>query len=56
MAQLHSECPGRVPAATHDGTEMFLAAGSRHDPVSVFELQSEVVYGGFQEDQHRPPI
>jgi hypothetical protein len=35
MAQLHSECPGRVPAATHGGTEMFLAAGSRHEPVSV---------------------
>jgi hypothetical protein len=56
VAQLRRICPGDVPLTRQRGWTMIFTAPSRRFPLALLELQSGVVWGGFQEGVHRPPI
>jgi hypothetical protein len=56
VAELRRFCPGMVPLTRQRGWTMIFNAPSRRFPLALLELQSGVVWGGFQERVHRPPI
>ncbi len=56
IAELRRLCPGKVPLTRQRGWTMIFTAPSRRFPLALFELQSGVLWGGFQERVHRPPI
>jgi hypothetical protein len=56
VAELRRFCPGEVPLTRQRGWTMIFTAPRRRYPLALFELQSGVVWGGFREHVHRPPI
>jgi hypothetical protein len=56
VAELRRFCPGRVPLTRRREWTMIFTAPRRRFPVALFQLQSGVAWGGFQEHAHRPPI
>jgi hypothetical protein len=56
VSELRPFCPSIVPLTRTRQWTLSLIAPSRRYPVAVFQLQSGVQWGGFQEHVHRPPI
>jgi hypothetical protein len=56
VSELRRLCPGRVPLTRRRGWTMVLTAPRRRFPLAVFQLQSGLAWGGFEEHVHRPPI
>ena len=56
VAELRRFCPGQVPLTRQREWMMIFTAPSRRFPLALLELQSGIVWGGFQERVHRPPI
>jgi hypothetical protein len=55
-AQLRSVCPTIVPATQRRGVSFFLSLPTKRSPMSLLQLEQGVVYGGFSERSHRPPL
>jgi hypothetical protein len=49
-------CPARVPVTRKREWTMIFHSPTRRFPLALFELESGVVWGGFEEHVHRPPI
>jgi hypothetical protein len=56
VTELRRFCPGQVPLTSQRGWTMTFTAPRRRFPLALFQLQSGVAWGGFQERVHRPPI
>jgi hypothetical protein len=56
VTELRRFCPGQVPLTRQRGWTMIFTAPRRRFPLALFQLQSGVAWGGFQERVHRPPI
>jgi hypothetical protein len=56
VPELGRFCPARVPLTRQRGWTMIFARPTRRFPVALFEIESGIVWGGFEERVHRPPI
>jgi hypothetical protein len=56
VGELRRICPGEVPLTRQHVWTMIFSAPSRRFPLALLQLQSCIVWGGFQERVHRPPI
>jgi len=56
VAELRQFCPAYVPLTRNHGWTMIFTAPRRRFPLALLQLQSGIVWGGFQERVHRPPI
>jgi hypothetical protein len=56
VPELRSICPTRVPLTRSRQWTMIFHAPTQRFPLALLELESGIVYGGFRERVHRPPI
>lgn len=56
VATLRRFCPGEVPLTRARGWTMIFTAPTPRFPLALFALQSGIVWGGFSEHVHQPPI
>lgn len=54
--ELRSVCPTIVPATERRGVSFFLSLSTKRSPMSLLQLEQGVVYDGFAERSHRPPL